>query len=413
MTTQPIFTGSWGTAPRLIQHAMHRGYLLLLAQFPKAQVRQPLNVSLVLDHSGSMQGPKMKATRAAAKRVVELLDPTDSVSVVAFDDYASVVVPAQMARDKRAICRAIDRIDDEGGTRMAKGMAAGLKELRTHAVAGRKSIMILLTDGQTYDEAECDVQADQLAAAGVTLMAFGLGDDWNTKLLNRLAAKTGGQADYIERPEEVEPFFAGVIKAAANTVAKDVQIRLTLVRGVEVVTVYRVTPLMANLGYAPVSHNVVNVSMGDVEGDVPCSIIVELNLHPKDPGTYRLAKAELLYTPVGAREPEVVELPCQLEYTTDPARQFVSAVVMNSVERVSAFKLQTRALSEAEAGNITGATQKLRGAATRLLQLGEVDAAADLQAQAASLDRQGANSNTLKALEYGGTRRLSMTELAM
>ena len=80
---------------------------------------------------------------------------------------------------------------------------------------------------------------------------------------------------------------------------------------------------------------------------------------------------------------------------------------MNTVEKVTAFKLQTRALSEAEAGNVAGATQKLRAAATRLLDMGEVELAESMQQSADTLEQGGQISAAdQKHLKYA-TRRLT------
>jgi Ca-activated chloride channel homolog len=74
---------------------------------------------------------------------------------------------------------------------------------------------------------------------------------------------------------------------------------------------------------------------------------------------------------------------------------------------VTAFKLQTRALSEAEAGNTAGATQKLRAAATRLLELGELELARKAEEQASQLEQgQSMSAATQKELRYA-TRRLT------
>jgi Ca-activated chloride channel family protein len=85
----------------------------------------------------------------------------------------------------------------------------------------------------------------------------------------------------------------------------------------------------------------------------------------------------------------------------------VNAEVMNLVEKISAFKLQTRALTEAEAGNIAAATQKLQSAATVLLNLGEDDLAAAAEREILSLRKTGAlTAMGTKKLEYG-TRKLT------
>ena len=95
-----------------------------------AQVRMPLNFALVLDHSGSMKGAKLKNVKEAVKMVIGRLEPTDYVSVVIFDDTSQVIIPSMPANDKPGMQAAIDQIRDAGGTTMSLGMIQGLNELR-------------------------------------------------------------------------------------------------------------------------------------------------------------------------------------------------------------------------------------------------------------------------------------------
>jgi Ca-activated chloride channel family protein len=81
------------------------------------------------------------------------------------------------------------------------------------------------------------------------------------------------------------------------------------------------------------------------------------------------------------------------------------------VERVTAFKLQTRALDEAAAGNIAGATQKLRSAATRLLDLGELELANTMNRAAETMATGGGPSAAdQKQMKYA-TKRLTLDQL--
>ncbi|MGB9872869.1 MAG: VWA domain-containing protein, partial [Anaerolineae bacterium] len=96
------------------------------------------------------------------------------------------------------------------------------------------------------------------------------------------------------------------------------------------------------------------------------------------------------------------------EYTTDMARAAQGMPrVMHVVEAVSACRLQARAQADLQAGDVAGATRKLRAAATRLLEMGEAELAAEMERQAADLERSGrADPGRTKKLRYE-TRKLT------
>ena len=97
-----------------------------------ANVQMPLNVSLVLDTSGSMSGEKIKRLKDAVKVVIDLLGPDDYISVVKFASSPSVLVGSQKAfnaSDKQTLKRKVDGLDANGGTDIAPAMRAGLVEI--------------------------------------------------------------------------------------------------------------------------------------------------------------------------------------------------------------------------------------------------------------------------------------------
>jgi Ca-activated chloride channel family protein len=129
-------------------------YVLLEAKPTEmmAQVRMPLNFALVLDHSGSMKGAKLRNVKEAVKQVIDRLEPTGYVSVVIFDDTSQVVIPSMPANDPLGMKNAIDQIRDAGGTTMSLGLIQGLNELRRWNIPHAINRMILLTDGVTYGD---------------------------------------------------------------------------------------------------------------------------------------------------------------------------------------------------------------------------------------------------------------------
>jgi Ca-activated chloride channel family protein len=407
MSDTVTLTCAWGRAPLPAAASPQAAYLLVESQAAAAPQSMPLNFCLVLDRSGSMQGAKLAAMKDATKHVIDTLTPQDIVAIVLFDDTVQVLTPATPAADKDALKAQIDSIEEAGGTAMSGGLQAGQAELRKNSAPDRIGALLLLTDGQTWgDEDHCRALAKELGQENVRITALGLGAEWNEKLLDDLAEATGGTSDYIADPAQITTFFKRAVRAAQGTVAQDARLLLRLARDVTPRAVYRTTPVIANLGYQPIGQNEIAVRIGNLDANEPASLVVDLMVPARAAGSFRIAQAELHYTPVGGSE-QIVKQDILLEFTADPNAAAYDPRVMNLVEKVTAFKLQTRALSEAEAGNVAGATQKLRAAATRLLDLGELELAQKAQAQAEQLEQgQGMSAESQKELRYA-TRRLT------
>jgi Ca-activated chloride channel family protein len=375
-----------------------------------AQVEMPLNLSLVLDKSGSMQGEKIQNLRQAAKLVVDRLTPQDMISIVAFSDRKYLIADSQPVADKEALQKKIDRIRDGGGTAISGGMSQGLAELEKALSPDRVSRMLLLTDGQTFgDEKQCKKLAQKAGDKGVVVNALGLGDDWNEDLLDDIAEASGGVADFIDSPDKIVAFFEQAVQSMQDTVVQNTQMTLRLANGVTPRQVWQVLPMISNLGYRPLSDRDVQVTLGELEKGQPRSLLVELLFSPRPAGRYRIAQAEISYDVPGLKlVGEKVKTDILLELTADAvqAKQY-DAEVMNIVEKVTAFKLQTRALEEAKMGNVAGASQKLRAAATRLLEMGEEDLAQSALEEAENLEKSGQmTSHGTKKLRYE-TRKLT------
>lgn len=375
-----------------------------------AQVQMPLNLSLVLDKSGSMQGKKIKNLREAAKLVVDRLGPQDMISVVAFSDRKYLIAESQPVTDKESLKKKIDRIRDGGGTAISGGMGQGLAELDKALSPDRVSRMLLLTDGQTFgDEKQCKKLGKKAGDQGIVVQALGLGDDWNEDLLDDIAEASGGVADFIDSPDKIVEVFERTVQSMQDTVVQNAQVVLRLAGGITPRQVWQVLPMISNLGYRPLSDRDVQVELGELEKGQPRSLLVELLVNPRPEGRYRIAQAEIQYDVPGLNiVGEKVKADILLELTADPAlsKQY-EAEVMNIVEKVTAFKLQTRALEEAKMGNVAGASQKLRAAATRLLEMGEEDLAQSALEEAANLEKSGQmSSRGTKKLRYE-TRKLT------
>ena len=110
--------------------------------------RTPVNLAIVLDKSGSMQGDKLRKAKDAALASIDRLGPNDIVSVVAYDHTVEVLVPATKISDRAALRTAIERLSAGGNTALFAGVSKGAAEVRKFVDRQRVNRIILLSDGQ-------------------------------------------------------------------------------------------------------------------------------------------------------------------------------------------------------------------------------------------------------------------------
>jgi Ca-activated chloride channel family protein len=184
---------------------------------------------------------------------------------------------------------------------------------------------------------------------------------------------------------------------------------LTLTPGVEVRRAHRVRPILSEFSLPKQPARTLTLALGDLERNRSIALLLELIVPPQAPGAYRLAKASVSGD-LPARTLHQVAAQADAVYRVVAAGEPVGApdpAVMHLAETASAFRLHTRALADAANGNVSGATQKLEAAATRLLALGETDLAGAVRAEAQQLQTHGHMSDKgAKELRYA-TRRLT------
>jgi Ca-activated chloride channel homolog len=416
-----VATSQRTTLPAL--PSAQQAYVLveILPVAPGLQVEAPpVNLCLVLDRSGSMAGTKMSAMKAAAKQVVDRLGPQDRLAVVVFDDAspADLVIPSGPMLDQEDARRKIETIEERGGTHMSTGMRLGLNELRGSHHPERVSAMLLLTDGQTWEDADdCRALAQECQSAGIPIHVLGLGvgeqSNWDPRLLEDLAQRSGGEWMPVEAPELVSQAFEKILSAIKAAIATQALLTMRFVQGVSTRAVWRLTPLIGRLEAHSSATNDIQVFLGDIQHGTGQSILVDLAVPPKAPGAYRLMQADVTYSIPGRGLTDQ-------KITTDLVLNFVAEAgqasqlnqrLMNLIERVMAHKLQTQALDEAAEGDAARATQRLRAAATRLLELGELEMAQQTRQQAEQLERTGQLDLAASQKMRYATKRLTEIDL--
>ena len=372
---------------------------------------QPLNLSLVLDHSSSMQrDDKLQRLKEAVSRIIDMMDGRDYLSIVTFGDRASVLLPSQPLGNKRAAKESLDGIRCRGGTEISTGIRAGLQELQAHS-SNLISQMIVLTDGQTYgDEELCLALATQAGERQVQITALGLGDDWNSALLDDMAARTAGFSDYVQTANQLSGVFEENLRTLQQTAIRNLRMEIRtgynsrLLRATSVAPGIKPLPVPAEIP----SGQPVALDLGRLSTDRDYRVLLELVVAAKTVGAADVAEVILTYdVPSLGRERESVEYQIATTFVerwdSDPP---VDLRVHDALRKITAHRLQEQAMQAINEGQTQKGTASLRTAAKHLEAAGCPDLATLANAEADRVERQGqAQAGNMKRIIYG-TRRL-------
>ena len=345
---------------------------------PGGGSRLPLNLGVVIDRSGSMYDERrLEFVTDAVKFLADNLTADDKVSIVAFADRAKVLITPEAARDKSAVKRAIDDIDlldIGGGTQMALGMRAAIDEVKKNLSPDRLNRVLVLTDGQTYEETAC-IDLVEKNRHEISFSTMGVGVEFNEKLLQRLAQDSNGKYHFIGDPAEIPSIFEDELEGLRSVSLRNGRIEVTLSQGVQVREAFRASPEIYVLGTPLVGEDrKIGYEIGDLQAGVPGSVLLTLVLPPRNPGQVRILQSTFHYEVPGGSE-KTVECDLTVDYTLD--RTLTSkrnGRVMNLVDQVSIAKLQAKAEEELKIGNVDRATRLLGNALQGTQRMGNVKA---------------------------------------
>lgn len=335
----------------------------------------------------------------------EYLRPADRFSVTAFADQAVRMIPSSPGTERARLqqtARELEYLHLGEGTNMPAGLASAFDEIHHHSNEKFASRLILLTDGHTRNVNECYEWAKRARDVGLTLSTMGVGNEFNEELLIPLADITGGNAYYIESPDQIPDAFRKELGVAFRISYSNMNVRLRLPTEVELRRVHRVMPGLGNFDHGDRYNGSYKLPLGNYDPGVPIGLLLEFLIPGWVEGSYRIANAVLSWD-----DPENTSITSRIEQDAviklaNNGTGTLDKRVLNIVERVGAYKFGTHALETAvNSLEKESATQKLRAAASRLDKLGENSLAGALASQADSLERQGSiDPNTTKRLRY-------------
>jgi len=330
-----------------------------LTSRPNWKGRPDLNLSLVLDRSGSMEGEKMIRAREAAMFCVEQMLATDRLSVVTFDDRIEVLFPSEPVTNKQAMKDLISRVTARNSTALHEAWVRGGLTVSEWLLDQGINRVVLITDGLANvgvtNTDEIVTQAQGLFQRGVSTSTIGIGADFNEDLLMPMAQAGGGNAWHVVEPDDMQHIFQIELEGLIAQFAHTVSLSLIPADGVRVVDVLNDFELTDTGRYR----------LPNLQAGSPLNIVVQLRVGAQDVGTQmRLLDLRLGFTPQEAKNAEVLKQAHTVEFVTETEveRSPLNDEVIKTVQFLMNARARNEAMKRMDRGDYDGAQAVLSSA---------------------------------------------------
>jgi Ca-activated chloride channel family protein len=193
---------------------------------------QPVDLVVVLDRSGSMDGAKIDDARKAIVGLIDRLSVEDRFALVTYsNDVQTVSRLVGLENDQRSrLVRAVEHIQAQGGTNLGGGLRRGIDTLLETPASGRQRKVILISDGLANQGITDPESLGQMAAAAVehnfAVSTVGVGYDFNEVLMTTIADHGAGRYYFLEDPQAFARVFDDEFQTARKVVASGLELRI-------------------------------------------------------------------------------------------------------------------------------------------------------------------------------------------
>ncbi|MDM8528472.1 VWA domain-containing protein [Anaerolineales bacterium HSG24] len=384
-------------------------YILLTVQSPERDLktdRLPLNLSLIIDRSGSMSGKKLEYVKEAVTHVLRMLTPTDRLSIVTYDDEVKLLAASQALSSaaRQRLIEQVRQIRSGGMTNLSGGWLTGCEQIKEYQSQEYVNRAFLLTDGLANqgitDHEELVFEGKKLRKNGISTSTFGVGNTFNEFLLQGIADGGGGHFYFIDTPNQIPNYFKGELGELLTTVAREMTLDISLPAGVTVELLNEI-PTESSDGR-------LRVLLGDTYAGDSRTLLFKVSLPACNLRQYLSLGFTLQYEDAQHRRAVAVKTdPVIFSAVSENAyhQQAVNEAVLREAAELETERAKMEALRQVDQRNLAGARATVKKAKSALADFSI--AAAPLEAELDKLadGLEGMTVQERKTMHYGTYNR--------
>lgn len=219
------------------------GYFMLLVSPKQEWAEQQIegkDVVFALDTSGSMSGEKIEQAKKAFTFCLNSLKPRDRFGLLTFATDTRLFEDKLLTADADNVKRAkdfVNKLEATGATALNAALVESIGLLGKPA--DRPRMVIFLTDGlPTAGESDPNKIVKNVAEKNRTesdnkpderlsrIFVFGVGNDVDTHLLDRISDGNGGSSNYVRPQEDIEAAVSALYAKLSHPVLSGIELKL-------------------------------------------------------------------------------------------------------------------------------------------------------------------------------------------
>ncbi len=346
-----------------------------------------VNLTVVLDRSGSMGTQKLGKAKEATISALNMLREGDIFSLVVYDTNVQTIVPATeiSAAVRDNIISQIRSITSGGSTALFAGVSTGANEIRKNSGANYVNRIILLSDGLANVGPSSPQELGRLGASfikeNISVSTIGVGSDYNEDLMTALSQNSDGNFYFVENSRDLPLIFSKELGSALKVAAKSINVKIVCPDGIKPKGI---------LGHeCRINGNTIDINFNQVYSGHEKSLILQVEVPPQPDGaSSEIAKVELDYSSLDGKNRFSRHQRVNASYSSSEKKVYsnINRAVQAEAAVQKSNVMREKAVQEADRGNYDRAKQILNKAASDLKKVSKETKNKELEVQAQKLE---------------------------